>query len=139
MHRSLAQCSTPVSFVHAPSWADFTTTTSELKFSVHTGKDGDIPLPVLWVLLVLWKLAVLIARAEPPAWHIRLTIGMSGAWTAFAAVTEGGRENGAAGHDGRTQPAALRPRAAASLRDGAVRIEGWQEADALDLVRLSSG
>ncbi|MGY3611059.1 hypothetical protein ACWGRJ_45065, partial [Bradyrhizobium sp. Lot11] len=45
-HRSLnkdAPISRPVQrtvrSVHAPSWADFITTTPELKFSVHTGGD----------------------------------------------------------------------------------------------------
>ena len=36
MRRSLVPYSAPVSSVHAPSWADFITTTPELKFSVHT-------------------------------------------------------------------------------------------------------
>ncbi|WP_207231105.1 hypothetical protein, partial [Bradyrhizobium sp. Leo121] len=34
--RFLARFSEPVRSVHAPSWADFITTTPELKFSVHT-------------------------------------------------------------------------------------------------------
>ncbi len=36
MRRFLARFSEPVSSVRAPSWADFITTTRELKFSVHT-------------------------------------------------------------------------------------------------------
>src|SRR5712664_3585516 len=36
MRRSLAWYSTPVSFVHVPSWADFITITSGFRFSVHT-------------------------------------------------------------------------------------------------------
>jgi hypothetical protein len=42
MRRSSARFSQPVSSVHAPSWADFTTITSVLKFSVHTRADGAI-------------------------------------------------------------------------------------------------
>jgi pimeloyl-ACP methyl ester carboxylesterase len=36
MRQSLAQYSEPVSFVRTPSWADFTITTTEFEFSVHT-------------------------------------------------------------------------------------------------------
>jgi hypothetical protein len=37
MRRFLARFSELASSVHAPSWADFITTTPEFKFSVHTG------------------------------------------------------------------------------------------------------
>src|SRR3984893_1949005 len=37
MRRSLAKFSESEVSNHTPSWADFTTTTPELKFSVHTG------------------------------------------------------------------------------------------------------
>jgi hypothetical protein len=37
MRRFLAPFSEPVWSGHVPSWADFITTTPELKFSVHTG------------------------------------------------------------------------------------------------------
>src|ERR1700730_6051178 len=37
MRRSLAKFSESEASNHTPSWADFTTTTPELKFSVHTG------------------------------------------------------------------------------------------------------
>jgi antirestriction protein ArdC len=37
MRRFLARFSEPVWSGHVPSWADFITTTPELKFSVHTG------------------------------------------------------------------------------------------------------
>jgi hypothetical protein len=36
MRRSLAKFSESEASNHTPSWADFTTTTPELKFSVHT-------------------------------------------------------------------------------------------------------
>jgi hypothetical protein len=36
MRPLLARFSEPVGSVHLPSWADFITTTPELKFSVHT-------------------------------------------------------------------------------------------------------
>jgi hypothetical protein len=39
MRRSLARFSGPASLVHAPSWADFTTTTAGFEFSVHTALD----------------------------------------------------------------------------------------------------
>ena len=42
MRQSLARYSAPVSFVHAPSLADFITITPELEFSVHTRAiEGD--------------------------------------------------------------------------------------------------
>src|ERR1700676_4431430 len=37
MHRSLARYSAPVSFVQAPSWADFITTMVGFEVLVHTG------------------------------------------------------------------------------------------------------
>src|ERR1700676_2486400 len=37
MRRSLARFSDSEASNHTPSWADFTTTTPELKFSVHSG------------------------------------------------------------------------------------------------------
>src|ERR1700736_3810104 len=41
MHQSLARFSEPVSSVHAPSLADFITTTPVFKFSVHTGNERE--------------------------------------------------------------------------------------------------
>jgi hypothetical protein len=40
MHQSLVKFSESEASNHTPSLADFTTTTPELKFSVHTGADG---------------------------------------------------------------------------------------------------
>jgi hypothetical protein len=41
MRRSLARFSGPELLVHTPSLADFITTTSEFRFSVHTGVQND--------------------------------------------------------------------------------------------------
>src|SRR5258706_1079918 len=49
MHRSLVKFSESEASNHAPSLADFTTTTPELKFSVHTGI-GFPPLSARWRL-----------------------------------------------------------------------------------------
>src|SRR3981189_692198 len=43
MRRSLAKFSESEASNHPPSLADFTTTTPELKFSVHTGPHASIP------------------------------------------------------------------------------------------------
>src|SRR4030088_857873 len=43
MRRSLAKFSESEASNHTPSLADFTTTTPELKFSVHTGPHASIP------------------------------------------------------------------------------------------------
>jgi hypothetical protein len=40
MRPLLARFSEPVWSGHLPSWADFITTTPELKFSVHTGREA---------------------------------------------------------------------------------------------------
>src|ERR1700738_5416523 len=54
MRRSLAWYSAPVSFVHAPSWADFITITSGFRFSVHTGispSQIELVIPVIGIRL----------------------------------------------------------------------------------------
>jgi hypothetical protein len=42
MRPFLAQFSEPVWSGHVPSWADFITTTSVFRFSVHTGDDAAV-------------------------------------------------------------------------------------------------
>jgi hypothetical protein len=53
MRRSLAKFSESEASNHTPPLADFTTTTPELKFSVHTGITGIVALYAMWLAHLL--------------------------------------------------------------------------------------
>src|SRR5260370_39640427 len=74
MHHSLARFSEPVSSVHAPSLADFITTTPVFKFSVHTTA-RFVP-PVHDIALQSFRLRVKLRRTQYGVFIFRFALGL---------------------------------------------------------------
>jgi Mn2+/Fe2+ NRAMP family transporter len=84
MRRSLAKFSESEASNHTPSLADFTTTTPELKFSVHTAVlNGIVAVPIMAVMMVVVTRLSVMGR-----FSARPTLTFFGwAGTALMAVT----------------------------------------------------